>query len=87
MDIEWDKTKAIANEKKHKISFADAAAVLNDPLSLVTEDNSQGEQQFQVIGEDARGRVLAVIFTYRGDNHRIISARMTEKWERKLYEG
>ena len=61
--------------------------MLNDPLSLVTEDNSQGEQRFQVIGEDARGRVLAVIFTYRGDNHRIISARMTEKWERKLYEG
>ncbi|MBF0179891.1 MAG: BrnT family toxin [Magnetococcales bacterium] len=87
MDIEWDKAKAISNERKHGVSFADAATVLNDPLSWIAEDESHSEQRFQVIGVDARGRILAVVFTYRGENQRIISARKAEKSERRLYEG
>ncbi|MBF0178373.1 MAG: BrnT family toxin [Magnetococcales bacterium] len=86
MDIGWDKAKARANELKHGVSFADASDVLNDPMSIVLEDNSHREQRFQAIGGDGGGRVLAVIFTYRGDRYRIISARKAVKWERQLYE-
>ncbi|MEO5332050.1 MAG: BrnT family toxin [Magnetococcus sp. YQC-5] len=87
MKIEFDPAKAISNQKKHGVSFLDASTVLDDPMALMSEDDSQGEQRFQAIGADAVGRILTVIFTYRDDCHRIISARKAEKWERKLYEG
>ncbi|MBF0311161.1 MAG: BrnT family toxin [Magnetococcales bacterium] len=86
MKIVWDIAKAKTNEEKHGVSFADASIVLDDPMALVSEGDSQGEQRFQAIGADARGRVLAVIFTYRGDCLRLISARKAERWERQLYE-
>ena len=34
MTIEFDPGKAAANRKKHGVSFAEADAVLNDPLAL-----------------------------------------------------
>ncbi|MBF0584389.1 MAG: BrnT family toxin, partial [Magnetococcales bacterium] len=66
MDIEWDKAKARTNERKHGVSFADAAIVMNDPLSVISEDDSHDERRFQVIGMDGTGRILTIIFTYRG---------------------
>ncbi|MBF0184343.1 MAG: BrnT family toxin [Magnetococcales bacterium] len=85
MKIEWDKIKAKTNERKHGVSFVDAATVLNDPESLISEDDSHDEQRFQAIGMDGTGRILAVIFTYREEFTRIISARKADGWERKLY--
>jgi uncharacterized DUF497 family protein len=35
---------------------------------------------------DNKARLLVVVFTYRGDIIRIISARLAEPRERKLYE-
>ncbi|MBF0139507.1 MAG: BrnT family toxin [Magnetococcales bacterium] len=87
MDVEFDPAKAEMNQKKHGVSFMEAATVMDDPMALVSEDASHDEQRFQMIGADAFGRVLTVIFTYRDNIHRIISARKSENWERKLYEG
>ncbi|MEO5368544.1 MAG: BrnT family toxin [Magnetococcus sp. DMHC-1] len=86
MKIEFDSTKAITNEKKHGVSFLDAVTVLDDPMAIMSEDDSHAERRFQAIGKDTNGRLLAVIFTYRRNRCRIISARKAEKWERKLYE-
>jgi len=33
-----------------------------------------------------KGRVLAVVYSYRGKNIRIISARLAEAFERSQYE-
>lgn len=87
MKTEFDPAKADINWRRHRIHLTDASVVLDDPMAMVSEDDSHDEQRFQVIGADAIGRVLTVIFTYRSDCHRIISARKAEKWERKLYEG
>lgn len=87
MDIEFDPAKAEVNQEKRGVSFLDATTVLDDPMALVSEDDRHDEQRFQIIGADAFGRILTVIFTYRDDIHRIISARKSENWERKLYEG
>ncbi|MBF0284344.1 MAG: BrnT family toxin [Magnetococcales bacterium] len=87
MNIEWDSIKAKINQLKHGIAFADVVGVLDDPMALVSDDDSLGEERFQVIDMDGLGRVLAVVFTYRGDAVRLISARRAEGWERKLYEG
>ena len=86
MNTEFDPAKAVINWRRHRIRLTDAAVALDDPLAIVSEDDRHNEQRFQVIGADATGRILTVIFTYRGDSPRIISARKAENWERKLYE-
>ncbi|MBF0296800.1 MAG: BrnT family toxin [Magnetococcales bacterium] len=87
MDIEWDKAKAVTNQKKHKVSFVDAAIVLNDPLSVtLIEDTSTNEERFVNIGMDGCGCVLVVVYTYRNDKIRIISARRATNNERRQYE-
>jgi uncharacterized protein len=88
MEVTFDPKKAVANDKKHGIRFSDAEAVLFDPLALTCEDRSaEGEQRFVSIGMDATGRVLVVIYTYRGEDIRLISARHATARERGSYEG
>ena len=72
---------------KHGISFADTFAVFEDPNALTTEDFRRGEQRYASIGMDAFGRILVVVYTWRGDNIRIISARKAVRYEVKQYEG
>jgi uncharacterized DUF497 family protein len=85
--VVWDPVKAKANLKKHGIRFSDAEAVLYDPLALSMEDiDSEGESRYVTIGRDAVGRVLVVVYTYREDNIRLISARTASRKEIKVYE-
>lgn len=87
MYVVWDPVKAEANLKKHGIRFSDAEAVLYDPLALSMEDiDSEGESRYVTIGRDAVGRVLVVVYTYREDNIRLISARTASRKEIKVYE-
>jgi uncharacterized DUF497 family protein len=87
MDVIWDPAKAEANLKKHGVHFSDAEAVLYDPLALSMEDDdSEGENRYVAIGRDAVGRVLVVVYTYRDDNIRLISARTANRKEIKVYE-
>ena len=87
MDVEWDPDKAKVNLGKHGVHFADAELVLFDPNALTLEDpRIVGEQRFVTIGSDATGRILVVVYTYRGENIRMISARAATKKERRNYE-
>ena len=87
MTIAWDPKKAESNFRKHKIRFSDAEAVLFDPMALTIEDKSaQGEQRFVSIGSDTLNRVVVVVYTYRGSDIRIISARRATRKEKKAYE-
>ena len=87
MNITWDRRKAEENLAKHQVAFADAEPVLTDPLALTVEDpDAKGEQRFVTVGSDAFGRILAVIYTYRGETEvRLISARRATKNERGAY--
>ena len=87
MDITWDVRKADANVANHGIAFADAEAVLTDPLALTREDpDVENEQRFLTVGADAFGRILVVIYTYRGGARvRLISARRAARNERRSY--
>ncbi|MBE9227851.1 BrnT family toxin [Phormidium sp. LEGE 05292] len=87
MPVEWNPEKAKSNLQKHGVSFSDAEAVLFDPYALSFEDRSaQGEQRFIVMGMDHLRRLLVVVYTYRGDNIRLISARPATSKERREYE-
>jgi len=83
--FEWDETKRIANVQKHGIDFADAALVFNDPAHLTYRSQRHAsEERFVAIGT-VGAKIIAVIFTERGDNVRIISARIARRIERELY--
>lgn len=87
MQFVWDRTKAAANLRKHRISFQEASTVLHDPLSTTFPDpTSEGEQRFVTIGTSALGHLLAVAHTERGDTIRLISARRATRRERGFYE-
>jgi len=87
MDINWDPKKAETNYRKHKIRFSDAETVLFDPMALTVDDlDVDQEKRCVTIGSDALGRVLVVVYTYRADSIRIISARKATSKERKYYE-
>ena len=88
MRFEWDDQKAIANIKKHGVSFGEATEVFYDPNALEGKDaeHSYAEARFFIIGYSI-SRMLFVVFAERhGDVIRIISARPPTPAERKLYE-
>jgi uncharacterized protein len=85
--FEWDESKANQNMLKHGISFADTFAVFEDPTAVTVEDLQRGEQRYITIGMDAFGRILVVVYTWRGENIRIISARKAVRYEVRQYEG
>ena len=86
MSYEWDPNKAIANIEKHGIDFADAVTVFDDLNAVTIDDPDYEEQRFITIAMDAFGRILVVVYTWRGDIIRLISARKATKNERKQYE-
>ena len=87
MKVTWDPAKAEANFRKHRIRLSDAEPALFDLMALTIEDETvQGEQRFVSIGSDALNRILVVVYTYRGDDIRLISARRATRKERKAYE-
>ena len=88
VDIEWDPKKASGNLEKHGVDFADAAVALEDQMALTIEDpESDDEQRFVSLCLDPFARVLVVVYTWRGDAVRIISARKATPSERLRYEG
>ncbi len=85
--FEWDKSKDRENQSKHGIPFADTFGVFEDPNAVTLEDFRSVEQRYVTIGMDAFGRILVVVYTWRGDNIRIIFARKAVRYEVKQYEG
>jgi uncharacterized DUF497 family protein len=87
MVVEWDPTKAQQNLRKHGVSFADAVTVLEDERALTDRDvSSEEEERWVTMGIDAEGRVLVVVYTWRGESLRLISARSATRAERRVYE-
>jgi uncharacterized protein len=88
MKFEWDKRKAVSNIKKHGVPFEESSTVFGDPLSLTIQDpiHSNKEERYVTIGLSAKFRIIVVIHTDRGDNIRIISARLATKGEKNNYE-
>ena len=87
MDYQWDPEKAASNLGKHGIDFADAVGVFEDEWALtIKEEYVEGEQRFATVGTDFLERVLVVVYTHRGGEIRLISARRAIRKERRTYE-
>jgi uncharacterized protein len=86
MGYEWDPAKEAENFRKHGVSFADATIALSDPFGADEIDDrfDYGEERSIVIGMGSKA-LLAVTYTIRGENTRIISARKATPHERENY--
>ncbi len=82
----WDIAKAKSNFDKHGVYFADAEIALEDIFGLNRPESHPDETRYAFIGMDPLLRILVVVYTYRDDNIRIISARKATPSERKQYE-
>lgn len=88
MRFQYEPAKAMANLKKHGVSFADAEGVLQDPLAVTVEDpDAEGEARFVTVGLGSAGEILVAVWTERHGEYRLISARRPTRKERKNYEN
>lgn len=87
MDFEWDSEKDRINRKIHGISFSTAKFVFNDIERWERYDSShsESEDRWQTIG--LVDKVLFVVYTEQRECIRIISARIADENERKVYNG
>lgn len=88
LSFEWNENKASTNLEKHDVSFEEATTVFGDAWSITISDplHSIDEDRFIIIGCSCEHRLVVVIHTERGDNIRIISARLATRRERNFYE-
>lgn len=89
--FEWDEPKAIANLKKHQVSFEDAKSVFFDDFGIqfFDEGHSSEEDRFLLLGMSSAAKLLIVCHCERehGAVIRIISARKATKRESAFYQG
>lgn len=90
--FEWDSAKAVANLKKHGISFEEAQSAFYDEFAVqfFDDDHSSDEERFLLlVGICTEARLLLVCHCERdaGNTVRIISARKATKRESTFYGG
>jgi uncharacterized protein len=88
VEFEWDPKKAAANVRKHNVAFQEAASVFGDPLALTfgDPDHSKNEDRYITFGLSLQKRLIVVSHVDRKKRTRIISARLMDRKERKIYE-
>ena len=85
--FDWDGGNADKNWKKHGVRFSECEEVfLRAPL-VPSEGacHARAEERFTVLGTTALGRLLSIVFTFRADRIRVISARDMSRLERREY--
>ena len=87
----WDEDKEKLNERKHGVSFREAATVFKDKNALVKHDvdHSDDEDRFIILGLSEQPRLLVVCHCYRESDTviRIITARKATENESADYGG
>ena len=89
MKFEWNPKKAEHNVKKHGVTFEEASTVFGDPLAATVPDlsHSAEENRFVTMGQSTENRLVVVAHIDRGEQVRIISARLATRRERRKYES
>ena len=84
----WDKGNLDKNWHKHEVKTKECEEIFFDENKKIAKDklHSNGEKRFIILGKTKKHRLLYLVFTMRGKKIRVISARDTNKKERKLYK-
>jgi uncharacterized DUF497 family protein len=86
MKFKFDATKSMSNLTKHGIGFNDAKHAWKDPKLLLVRATRVIEERWIAIAS-LKGKHWSVVFTYRDERIRIISARRSRAREIALYES
>lgn len=84
--FEWDENKRIRNLEKHGIDFIDPVDVFKDTNRIEHSSVRNNELRYQTMGS-VNDVTILVVYTYRGDAVRLISARRASKNEREAYSN
>ncbi len=85
--FEWHEPKRQSNLLQHGIDFEDAKEIWQgEVLEVPSEQDEHGEQRHIAYGV-LEGRIIAVVFTWRGTVRRLISARRARTYERRHYQN
>ena len=91
INFEWDEAKAVANLKKHQVSFEEAKSIFYDEFGVqfFDDEHSKEEERFLMLGMSSAAKLLIVCHCERehGATIRIISARKATKRESAFYRG
>jgi len=83
---EWDEEKRQTNIEKHGIDFIRVKEMWNYPVcEFVSLQTGHNEKRLLAIGRLGEF-YITVVYTWRGNNKRIISARKARKNEQKYYQ-
>lgn len=87
MVLVWDEAKRKSNLEKHGLDFKDAHFVYDDPDKLTYDSSRLGERRMLDLAfAIVKGKLLALIYTERGNDIRVISFRPVSREEREQYE-
>ena len=81
MEFEWDENKNTTNIEKHGIDFRRAQRIWDETPLEISRRTRNGEERILVTGE-LEGQLIAVVYTKRRANIRLISARASNRKER-----
>lgn len=91
LKFEWDEHKNQINQRKHGVTFEEAATVFYDDEAMVVDDpdHSETEERFVILGLSNRANLLVVCHCCRESETviRIISARKATRTEAKFYRN
>ena len=88
LSFEWDRSKANANLKKHRVSFLEARTAFDDPHTVLEYDavHSEHEDRWILSGLSEKGRLLTIAYAKADEKiYRIISARRATSAEKARY--
>lgn len=87
MPFEWDAAKQESNLAKHGVDFRRAIEIFDGyVIEEADQRHNYGEERIRCLGA-IEGRVYNVVYTWRGANRRIISARKANEREVRNYRA
>ena len=87
MNVEYDENKRMATLEARGLDMARSSTILDGPTLTVRDSRKEyGEERNISIGF-LDGTMVVLVWTLRGDVHRIISLRKANERERRFYAG
>ncbi len=86
MEFEWHDAKRRSNLAKHGIDFRTASQLFDDRPTWTARSAYPDEERYLTVGAIA-GRFVAVVWTWRGQAIRLISARRASDAEQRTYRS
>lgn len=85
--FEWDPDKEETNIADRGLNFTTASRIWGEPvLEKIDDRHDYGETRILASGK-VDGRLMVVVYTLRGENRRIISARKANRREQRRFEA